>query len=335
MFVAPYQIITPSFGHKTSNAPQTQKNIINFGKLIMLGLSFSRRVKKNILNIYNFFTCNLLWLFLENAHQKNHDQQSKKIAVLVHSFDGYKRFWKPAIFFTQRAFPLDIPIYYASEFLPICISSENNILTGRGNFVERLIKALNYLVKDYKYIFYLQEDIWIDSPISTSDLTHFIELMETENIDCLKLGKYSFAQEDRESILKATDSITSEFRWFGNFAYSISHHCSIFRTSFLLNTAKLALFAGIKNPEHETFISDFLMGKIKSKQKELFKNVKIAVWSNQPQVSYAHASYVGRLTQEGRDLLQRFNIEFYYDETLEGEIFPPDRSYDHVGTTDS
>lgn len=296
-------------------------------------LNLARKLKISLLRTYKYIVDNLVWYFLDQKSRKKNDgTKYQKLAVLVHSFDGYKRFWKPAVFFTQRAFPVETSIYYASEILPMSSQIENCILTGKGNFVERLAIALESISKYYKYVFYLQEDIWVDPPISPSDLNYFIEIMEAEALDCLKLGKFSFAQEDKVDIFNATDPITDEFRWFGNFPYAVSHHCSIFRVDFFLNTAKLALLAGVKNPEHETFVSQFFLGKIKSKRKEFNKNIKIAVWSNQPKVNYAHASYVGRLTPEGMELLKKYGIETYYDETLTGEIFPPDRSYDHVSS---
>lgn len=243
--------------------------------------------------------------------------KERPLAVMIHSFDGYKRFWPAARYFTERAIPSSFPIYYISERVAMHPDPSRCILTGYGGFSTRLARGLDIISRSHKYVLYLQEDIWLDDPLSAEVLSAFVEQMDKEGIDCLKLGWRSFDPNEHEIIVRRTDSLrdSSSLRWFGSHHYSMSHHCSIFRSTYFWRTALLARLFGQERPlRNELFISEALKGQIKERNSDR-KKIRIALWENAPLISYTHACIKGRLTPEGREALEKHNILHLYDET--------------------
>jgi hypothetical protein len=246
------------------------------------------------------------------------------LAVVIHSFDGYKRFWAAARYFTERSIPPGFPIYYISERTAMHPDPSRCILTGEGGFSTRLARGLDVISKSHKYVLYLQEDIWLEDPLAPGDLSAFVQQMEKHGIDSLKLGWGVFWPEERDMIIVATDRLpcTKNIRWFGPHPYSMSHHCSVFRSNYLWRTAILArLFRQERPLRNEIFISEVLKDQVKARNSD-GKKVRIAVWETAPLVSFTHACIRGRLTPEGRQLLETHNVLHLYDETLPGEILP-------------
>jgi hypothetical protein len=245
-----------------------------------------------------------------------------QLAIAIHSFDGYKRFWMAARFFTERAIPPSFPIYYISERIPMHPDPARCILTGPGGFTTRLATGLDAISRSHKYVLYLQEDIWMNDPLSAEVLSHFIQSMEKESIDCLKLGYGVMKLRDRESLIRGTDHLpgSDNMRWYGPNNYSMSHHCSIFRSDFFLRTALLAKMFGQERPHlNELFVSEALKRQMKARNSDS-KKIRVAVWERAPSVSYTHACIQGRLTPEGRELLEKHGVSHLYDETSPGEI---------------
>lgn len=246
------------------------------------------------------------------------------LAVVIHSFDGYKRFWAAARYFTERAIPAGFPIYYMTERTPMHPDASRCILTGEGGFSTRLARGLDTISRSHKYVLYLQEDIWIDEPVAAEALSGFVQRMEKDQLDCFKLGWASLTPREFESIVEGSDRLpeSSDLRWFGPHSYSMSHHCSIFCSTYFLRTALLARRFRQERPHrNELFVSEALKRQIKARNSDR-KKIRIAVWETAPLVSYTHACIGGRLTPEGRDLLERHERLHLYDETLPGERLP-------------
>lgn len=282
----------------------------------------------------------LVWRLTDGLVQKvwGGPSNDRTLGFMVHSFDGYKRFWQPMLFFAERSIPPQFPTYYASERVPMHANEEVCILTDKGHFVKRLIAALKVLGKKHKYVFYLQEDFWLDREISASTLEGLLGVMETYDLDCLKLGERAchYLPEEREKLLREAEPIsgaavafegeTLGFRWYGGREFSMSHQSSIFRTTYFLSTAMLASLFGVKDPnQHERFTSSFLRDAIKSSHDDK-KPVRIALCTGKPAIDYVHACSVGRLNAEGKELLDKYGIQDYYDESLSGEVFPAKRT---------
>lgn len=233
------------------------------------------------------------------------------------------------VFFTSRSIPDCCPTYYVSEAVPMSDSHGRCLLTGTGSFTQRLLTALEMIERSHRYVLYLQEDMWITQPIAESTLSALVQVMERNDLDCLKLGWLSFHPDDRATILEETDVMSDtgpfDLRWFGGHPYSLSHHCSIFKTSFLADTARWGLaFRATRPIQHEVMLSSFLAPRISATDDD-GKELRIAVWNDQPIVEYVHASAIGRLTHEGADLLRHYGRADDYDESLVDEVFPHDR----------
>jgi hypothetical protein len=252
-----------------------------------------------------------------------------RLVVLVHSFDGYQRFWPPVMHFAGAALPEDLVIYFASEHQGQPNVRARNLLTGSGGFVERLERAVGELSTAHEYVLYLQEDMWLTEPVSAEMLDEFLQVMDEHQLDCLKLGWGSFWPDDRQKIDATTDPLPGaagdRYRWFGSNPYAVSHHCSIFRVSFLLDTARLIRPFGVTSPiRHELSASAAISRQVKARNADR-RPVRIAVWKTEPPIAYVHASEMGRLTEAARELLDARQLAHLYDEDRPGEVFPSER----------
>ncbi len=230
------------------------------------------------------------------------------------------------VFFTAQAFGSSIPVVYMTETIPM-VPEGRIVRTGSGGFGSRLLTGLEALVSEFEYVFYLQEDMWLTEAVDRSTLDGFVETMDRHRLDCLKLGWGSFWPDDRDKIDSSTELLPGDeaFRWFGPNRYALSHHCSIFRTRFLLDATRLAVTLRVENPlEQEVLVSNALSSKMKAANGD-GGEVRVAVWDAQPPVGYVHGGENGRLTDEGRALLEQRGVLSLWDDSLPGEVFPDAR----------
>ncbi len=253
--------------------------------------------------------------------------EEPRLAVLVHSFDGYKRFWRPASYFTEANLPPAYPLFFASEHVPFDEGRFNPVTTGAGSFVSRMSRAVKAVEgKGYKYVLYLQEDMWITEPVDAELLAGLVSLMEDSRLDCLKLGTQPFPGEHedirRTSGRVGRSQLGSTFRWFGSHRFAFSHHTSIFRCRFLIEMSYAAWLFGRRRPlQQERFCSGYLKDRTVANDGD-GKRYRIGVFGDEPLVRYVHASVSGKLTEEARSVLTEYGIADHYDPTLEGEVFP-------------
>lgn len=245
--------------------------------------------------------------------------------ALLHSFDGYKRFWPVALFFSDRALPPGLPVICASELLPMDPLGSRCLLTGSGSFVWRLLCALHCLRRSYRFVLYLQEDMWLPQPVPPSSLEAWLALMDRHQLQVLKLsaeampGEVSALLADQPSFehsgsLRAT--------WYGSQDFALSHHASLFDCDFLLKTLLFALLMGARQPkDHEIYVSRALRPLLASWDHP-DRPVRIAAWQQQPLIQVVHASDGGELTPAAVALLESEPDAPGVDETLPGEVFP-------------
>jgi hypothetical protein len=249
--------------------------------------------------------------------------------ALLHSFDGYKRFWPIALFFSDRALPPGLPVICASERMPMDPLGYRCLLTGSGSFVWRLLRALHRLRRSYRFVLYLQEDMWLPQPIPPSSLEAWLALMDRHQLQVLKLSAEAMPGEvpalladqpsfEHSGSLRAT--------WYGNQDFALSHHASLFDCDFLLRTLLFALVMGARQPkEHEIYVSRALRPLLASWDHP-DRPVRIAGWQQQPLIEVVHASDGGELTPAAVALLQAHPDAPGVDETLPGEVFPARQS---------
>lgn len=245
--------------------------------------------------------------------------------VLLHSFDGYKRFWPAALFFSRRALPSGLPVICASERVAMDPLASRCMLTGSGSFVWRLLRALHRIRRSHRFVLYLQEDMWLPQSLPQSSLKAWLELMARHRLHVLKLSAESMPGEVAAVLAHqpCLDNIGSQrITWFGCQEFALSHHASLFDCDFLLRTLLFALLMGARQPkEHEIYVSRSIRPLLAS-WNHPDRPVRIAAWQIQPLLQVVHACDGGELTPVAVALLQAHDDAPDVDESLPGEVFP-------------
>lgn len=244
--------------------------------------------------------------------------------VLLHSFDGYKRFWPAALHFSRLALPQKLPLICASERIPWA-SDVICLLTGPGSFIWRLARAMHRLRRSYAYVLYLQEDMWLTRPVSETDLVAWLSLMQRRGLHLLKLSAETIPPDvpPQLAIQSPLDHVGSHpVTLYGSHDFVMSHHGSLFHIDFLLKTLVFAWLMGARQPkQHEIYVSRALRDLTASPQHPR-RPVRIAAWQHQPLIEVVHASDGGELTPGAFALLKTDPLAPCVDETLPGEVFP-------------
>jgi hypothetical protein len=99
------------------------------------------------------------------------------VALLVHSCDRYAFLYKGFEYFFNRHWPLAIPCnyYFATEEKPARVKGFTNILSGKGEWANRLAYLLISQIKE-EYILYLQEDMWLSEDVNEHFFTQLFAL---------------------------------------------------------------------------------------------------------------------------------------------------------------
>ena len=258
-------------------------------------------------------------------------QPRSRLGVLVHSFDGYKRFWQPAAYFAERNLPTDLPAYFASERLPFEAPSWRPITTGTGAFGDRMLRAVKAMRREgFDFVLYLQEDMWVIEPVDADEMAELVAVMDAYRIDALKLAVQWDPPPEVDDLGRHCGPVgegsAAKFRWFGAHPYVFSHHPTVFRVDFLLEALYVSsLFRRVRPIQQEQFCSAYLKNRTVALSGDGGR-YRIAMFADEPVIRYVHASTMGRLTEEAHLLLRDRGLESLYDESLEGEVFPDRRS---------
>lgn len=249
-----------------------------------------------------------------------------RLAVMVHSFDGYKRFQRPCIHLLRKYLPNADCIHLAIEKVVLPEFSDLHIIrTGSGDFMSRMSAAILHLATaGYTHVLYLQEDIWISEILDFHWLSRLAEEMHQRQLSCLKLGWGACWPDERGSLagMEAFKLGQEEFLHYGNHSYPVSHHPSVYDVPFLLWTIRWSLRMGARSGiQHEICSQGLLKDLIKTRDADSAP-ITIGIWKDRPPVSYTHASVIGTLTPEGSYLLEQEGISHLYSDSLPGEVFP-------------
>lgn len=180
-------------------------------------------------------------------------QNKLDLSLLVHTCDGYERFWK-GMFYTLDFYwdYNSIPVYFANEEKKLnetyfdCRgisykpdSRIRQILTGRSTdktgFSNRFITAVEKIPT--KYIIYLQEDMWLRRSISTSTIEKLILFMEETNASSLRIHAKLFYYE--EYSLEPTGIFIEGSQIYKNVGkHILSHNATIWRKDYILKHQK-------------------------------------------------------------------------------------------------
>ena len=61
----------------------------------------------------------IILLVLLKHKTETFSNKEKDMAVLIHTFDGYSRYWKPLLYFTNKYLNIDYDIYIGVENMDI------------------------------------------------------------------------------------------------------------------------------------------------------------------------------------------------------------------------
>jgi hypothetical protein len=142
--------------------------------------------------------------------------------VILHSCDSYKRFWNPWYHFFKKHVKGNYKIYFLSEEdSPDFADEVINIKTGKGEWGERLLKALKIIPEEHVY--YMQEDFWACAPM---ELSH-MDLFNEYNMQALRISG--------ECSLYTTEKINNNlYKFAQNSRYLMTHQFSLWDKAFFM-----------------------------------------------------------------------------------------------------
>lgn len=173
----------------------------------------------------------LVWLAIGVGREAENDYEPagwpSDVAVVIHSFDGYVRYWDGMLYHwhkhTQHLGPYPTVIFATETLLPDHIPPGVTVLrTGPGTWAQRLRHVLSQL--SHPYVLYLQEDAWLTAPLRTAYMRRMAHLMKTQNLRSLKLQAHCQHQPEHRNDFQ--DPL-----W-----YTVTHQPSLWQTEFLRAT---------------------------------------------------------------------------------------------------
>ena len=145
----------------------------------------------------------------------------KNICVIIHTCDKYEFCWEGwyKSFKKYWVFNNNIDVYFVNEEKDVQYDGIKQLKTGYGEWSDRLLIALKKL--EYKYVFYMQEDMWM---VKSIDLMYFFDLYKKFNMDALRF----LNNITTNTIHYKFDNIIDDFMRFSDDSnYLISHQPSI------------------------------------------------------------------------------------------------------------
>jgi len=154
------------------------------------------------------------------------------VALLVHSCDRYEFLFKGFEYFFAKHWPFSIPCnyYFATEEKQVNVQGFTNILSGKGEWTNRLATLLREVKEEY--VLYFQEDMWLTKDVNAAFFTQLFQLAKTNNWQQVKLHssevyKTNPTEYSIEGFAVAKlDNAASE--------YLMSHQVTLWNKNFLL-----------------------------------------------------------------------------------------------------
>jgi len=161
----------------------------------------------------------------------------KSIALIVHTCDRYRLLYKGFAYFFKRNWPygeVQISYYFLTEEENYKSKLFANIKTGKGEWSDRLLNGLKQIPEEY--LIYMQEDMWLNKPVSGDTVNKIIDFALTGELNLFKLSSNAInhTKPSGQSInglaVGLLDNDKSE--------YLMSHQISIWKKSFLMEQLK-------------------------------------------------------------------------------------------------
>lgn len=145
------------------------------------------------------------------------------IPLIIHTCDAYSFCWDGFMKHFQENWDSETSNIFCNEEADIPYTI-GQIKTGKSEWSDRLLHILD--VVKTKYIFYIQEDMWIKEGIG--DLDNYIKLMEENNLKCIHIAPdcqyYSYSKK------------TNTFAIFSNNSdYTLNHQPAIWDREFFIS----------------------------------------------------------------------------------------------------
>ena len=115
-----------------------------------------------------------------------------QIALIVHTCDRYQLLYKGFEYFFKKYFPYwEVPIsyYFLTEEVDHPTTIFTNIKTGKGEWSDRLLNALEQIPEEY--VIYFQEDMWLTKPVDSDTVKQILDFVIKEQTDLFKLSSNS------------------------------------------------------------------------------------------------------------------------------------------------
>lgn len=119
-------------------------------------------------------------------------KESASAAFVIHTFDGYRRYWQGMLyFFVRHHSKPEWPVYFVNEVRDASHlwhgppEKFHQIHTGKGPWGQRLLKALQQIPE--KHVLYLQEDMWLIGKLEQNYLDQALDLAVKQQAHQVKL----------------------------------------------------------------------------------------------------------------------------------------------------
>lgn len=115
-------------------------------------------------------------------------REENKVALIVHTCDRYELLYQGFAFFFHKHWDFNIPTnnYFATEEKCVNVNGFTNILSGKGEWSDRLFNLLKNEIKE-DYVLYFQEDMWLTKPVDYQFFNEIILYAMDNSVDCIKL----------------------------------------------------------------------------------------------------------------------------------------------------
>jgi hypothetical protein len=164
------------------------------------------------------------------------NNNKKDFALLVHSCDRYELLYKGFQFFFNKYWDFNVPCsyYFATEEKKISIKNFENILSGKGEWSDRLITLLQKIPEDY--IIYFQEDMWLNKSIDSSFFQQLFDMIIENKWNQVKLHSSDVYKTESTNMfingfnIAKLDNKQSKFL--------MSHQITVWNKQFLISLLK-------------------------------------------------------------------------------------------------
>jgi hypothetical protein len=164
------------------------------------------------------------------------ENKENNFALLVHACDRYELLYKGFQYFFNKYWDFKLPCtyYFATEEKKVDLDGFVNILSGRGEWSDRLRILLEKIPQNY--IIYLQEDMWFNAAIDAEFFQQLFNLITTNNWKQVKLHCSSvYTTKATDIYIKGFNVAIIDNKKSG---FLMSHQITIWDKQFLISLLK-------------------------------------------------------------------------------------------------